>query len=75
MEAKKGGQKKRFIDWKTERVQTAWESLLHNGEVRKMIEQADDVDNDLILRILGHSLSKGEMKNICYPPFFLLFSI
>jgi phosphohistidine phosphatase SixA len=60
MEVKKVAQKKRFIDWKTKRVETAWESLLYSSEIKKMIEEADNVDNGLILRIVGHSLNKGE---------------
>jgi uncharacterized protein (DUF2225 family) len=36
-----------------------------------MIEEADDVDNGLILRILGHSLNKGEA--IKYLHFLLIF--
>jgi hypothetical protein len=87
MEVEKVGQKTRFIDWKTKRVQTLWESLLHSSEIKKMIEEADDVDNGLILRILGHSLNKGETIMylnyllICYKllfvilAFLLLFSI
>lgn len=59
MEAKKGVLKVRFESWKTRRVQNAWESLLHTAEVKKMIEETEDVDNGLILRILGHSLNKG----------------
>jgi hypothetical protein len=41
-------------------VETAWESLLYSSEIKKMIEEADNVDNGLILRIVGHSLNKGE---------------
>jgi hypothetical protein len=60
MENQKILKKMRFEDWKTKRVTSAWDSLLHSGEVKKMIEEAEDVDNDLILRILGHSLHKGK---------------
>lgn len=63
MENQKIVQKMRFANWKSKRVQSAWDSLLQSGDVKKMIEDAEDVDNGLILRILGHSLNKGSKIN------------
>lgn len=64
MENKKNVPKMRFENWKLKRVQSAWDSLLQSGEVKKMIEDAEDVDNGLILRILGHSMNKGLKTNL-----------
>lgn len=55
-----------FDDWKTKRVQSAWASLLECGEVKRMIEEAGDVDNGLILGILGLSLNKGKEQSTFY---------
>ena len=60
MENQKIVKKMRLEEWKMKRVTSAWDSLLQSGEVKKMIEEAEDIDNDLILRILGHSLHKGK---------------
>lgn len=41
-----------------------WESLIKTDDVNRMIEDADDVGQTLILKILAHCLNKGIVKQI-----------